>query len=35
MKEMGRPISSDLRELEIHATIFSAFIIVLDNLKSG
>lgn len=30
-----RPVSSNLREIEIPATIFNAFITVLDNLKSG
>lgn len=35
MKEMTQLVSYDLKEVEIHATIFIAFIIVLDNLKSG
>lgn len=35
MREMAQHISSNLRELEIHATIFSEFITLLDNLKSG
>lgn len=35
MKAMTQPVSSDLKEVDIHATIFSAFIVVLDNFKSG
>lgn len=35
MKEMAQPVSSDLKEVEIHAIVFSAFITILDNLKSG
>lgn len=36
MKAMDQPVSSDLKEVEINnAIIFSAFIIVLANLKSG
>lgn len=34
MKAMAQPVSSDLREVEIHATVFSAFITILDNLKN-
>lgn len=35
MKEMARSVPFDLKELEIHAIVFSAFITILDNLKSG
>lgn len=35
MKTMAQPVSSDLKDVKIHATVFSAFIRVLDNLKSG
>lgn len=35
MKAMTQHVSYDLKEVEIHATIFSAFITILDNLKSG
>lgn len=35
IKEMTQPVPSNLRELEIHATIFNAFITISDNLKNG
>lgn len=35
MKKISQPISSSLRELEIHATVLNEFITILDILKSG
>lgn len=34
-KTMAKPVPFELKDVEIYAYVFSAFIIVLDNLKNG
>lgn len=35
IKAMAQPIPTELKDVEIHAYVFSAFITILDNLKIG